>query len=209
MERGSGQGFARASSVRLLMLPALLIELTSGDDTRALEAVQKLSLVGEEAIPSLAELLASDQPDTRWWAVCALSGINHPHTLPFLRGALHDSELAVRECAATGLRLHPHPILIPDLIAAMKTPHLLLTRLAANALVAIGREAVPMLLDMMEHGPQAARVEATKALAEIRDPRCIETFFRVIQNGDSPLVEYWADQGLERLGVGMSFFSPD
>ena len=55
----------------------------------------------------------------------------------------------------------------------------------------------------------AARVEAIKALAEIKDPRCIEAFFLAIQNGDSPLVEYWADQGLERLGVGMSFFKPD
>jgi len=62
---------------------------------------------------------------------------------------------------------------------------------------------------MMENGPQAARVEAAKALAEIRDPRTIAAFFNALQNGDSPLVEYWADQGLERLGIGMSFFSPN
>ena len=191
------------------MLHALLADLTGGDEPRALEAAQKIALAGEEAIPSLIELLNSDESDTRWWAVCALAGINHSNVWPLLRKGLHDSDLAVRECAATGLRLNHQPILITDQIAAKKTPHILLTRLAANALVAIGREAVPMLLDMMANGPQAARVEATKALAEIKDPRCIEAFFRVIQHGDSPLVEYWADQGLERLGVGMSFFIPD
>lgn len=165
--------------------------------------------MGKEGLPSLVELLTAPEPDTRWWAVCALSGIDHPDVFPFLRQALHDPDLSVRECAATGLRLHPDHIAIPDLIAAMKTPNLLLTRLAANALVAIGKETVPALLDVMENAPQAARVEATKALAQIQDPRCIEAFFSAIQNGDSPLVEYWADQGLERLGIGMSFFKPE
>jgi len=190
------------------MLPALLADLTSGDDAQALEAVQKISLMGKEALPGLAQLFSSTDPDTRWWAICALSEIDHPEVLPFLRQALHDPELSVRQCAATGLRLHPDPAAVSDLIAAMKTPSLLLTRLAANALVAIGREAVPALLEVMGNGPQAARVEATKALAELKDPRCIEPFFNAIQNGDSPLVEYWADQGLEKLGVGMLFFKP-
>jgi HEAT repeat protein len=72
----------------------------------------------------------------------------------------------------------------------------------------MGSEAVPALLEVMDGAPQNARVEATRALAEIKDPRCISPFFAAIQNGDSPLVEYWADQGLEKLGIGMSFFSP-
>lgn len=190
------------------MLPALLADLTSGDDAQALEAVQKISLMGKEALPSLTQLSSSSEPDTRWWAICALSEIDQPEVLHLLRQALNDPDLSVRQCAATGLRLHPNPASVSDLIGAMKTPSLLLTRLAANALVAIGREAVPALLEVMGNGPQAARVEATKALAEIKDPRCIEPFFNAIQNGDSPLVEYWADQGLEKLGVGMSFFKP-
>ena len=190
------------------MLSSLLAELTSGDDARALDAVQKIASLGKETVPKLAELLSVEEPDTRWWATCALSEIDCSDVIPYLRQSLHDPDLSVRECAAAGLRLHPDPVLVPDLIATMKTPRLLLTRLAANALVAIGTEAVPGLLEIMENGPQAARVEATKALAEIKDPRSIEAFFNVIQNGDSPLVEYWADEGLERLGVGMIFYKP-
>jgi HEAT repeat protein len=190
------------------MLPALLAELTCGEDARAIEAVHKISKEGEIVIPALAELLSAQEVDKRWWATCALSEIDHPDVIPFLRDALHDPDLSVRECAATGARLHPNPILIPDLIAGMKTPNMLLTRLSANALVAIGSEAVPAMLNVMESGPQAARVEAVKGLAAIKDPRCIEPFFNAIQNGDSPLVEYWADEGLQRLGVGMTFFKP-
>jgi len=103
-------------------LPSLLADLTSGDDAQALNAVQKISSAGKEAIPSLIELLSVPEPDTRWWATCALSEIDHPDVIPLLRQALHDPDLAVRECAATGLRLHPDPVLISDLIAAMKTP---------------------------------------------------------------------------------------
>lgn len=191
------------------IVPLLLSELTSGDDERALEAVQKLAAVGGKVIPHLSELAASPETDTRWWAICALSAIEHPGVFPYLRQALSDPDMSVRQCAATGLRMHPNPVVIPDLIVAMKTPNMLLTRLAANALIAIGTESVPLLLDVMETAPQAARVEATRALAEIKDPRCIPAFFYAIQNGDSPLVEYWADQGLENLGVGMTFFKPD
>lgn len=190
------------------MLPALLTALTSGDDDRAHQAVLELSRLGSKVIPHLLELVSAPNADTRWWAIYALSEIDHPGVFPHLRHALSDPEASVRECAATGLRLHPNPVAIPNLIAAMKTPNLLLMRLAANALVAIGKEAVPSLIEVMENAPQAARVEAARALAEIKDPRCIPVFFSAIQEGDSPLVEHWAEQGLERLGVGMSFFTP-
>ncbi|GAB4578706.1 MAG: hypothetical protein Fur0022_14420 [Anaerolineales bacterium] len=190
------------------MFATLISELTSGDDERAIKAAGQLAAQGSKAIPHLSELASAPEADSRWWAICAVAEIDHPAVFPILRHALTDPDASVRECAATGLRFHPNPVAIPDLIAAMKTPNLLLMRLAANALVAIGKEAVPMLLEVMENGPQAARVEAARALAEIKDPRCIPAFFAAIQNGDSPLVEYWADQGLERLGVGMSFFTP-
>lgn len=189
-------------------LSPLLSELTCGDDERAHKAVHELAALGGKAIPHLVELASASETNVRWWAICALSEIDHPGVFPHLRHALADPEASVRECAATGLRLHPNPVAIPDLIAAMKTLNLLLTRLAANALIAIGKEAVPSLLDVLENAPQAARVEATRALAEIKDTRCIPVFFAAIQNGDSPLVEYWADQGLEKLGIGMSFFNP-
>ncbi|HNB52302.1 MAG TPA: HEAT repeat domain-containing protein [Anaerolineales bacterium] len=189
-------------------LPHLLSELTSGNDERAQQAVRELKILGSKAIPHLVELASASETDARWWAICALAEIDHPGVFPHLRHALADPDASVRECAAMGLRLHPNPVAIPDLIGAMKTPNLLLMRLAANALVAIGKEAVPALLDVMESAPQAARVEATRALAEIKDTRCIPVFFSAIQNGDSPLVEYWADQGLEKLGVGMTFFNP-
>lgn len=190
------------------MLSSLIAELSQGDDVRALDAVHQLAAYGEQAIPPLAGLATHSDPDVRWWAIHALSELHCASVSPLLQAALRDPSMSVRACAAAGLRLNPDPAAIPDLIATLKVPNMLLARLTANALVAIGKPAVPALIALLENAPQLARVEAVRALAEIRDPRSIETFFRLLQDGDSPIVEHWAEEGLQRLGVGMTYFPP-
>jgi HEAT repeat protein len=108
------------------MLPHLLSELTSGDDERAQQAVRELAALGSKAIPHLVELASAAETDHRWWAIYALVEIDHPDVFPHLRHALADPDVSVRECAAMGLRLHPNPVAIPELIEAMKMPHLML-----------------------------------------------------------------------------------
>jgi HEAT repeat protein len=83
----------------------------------------------------------------------------------------------------------------------------LLARLAANALACTGADAVPALLEVLEKGEQALRLEAARALAHIGDERSIPALFKALDE-DSALMEYWANEGLERMGVGMVFFKP-
>jgi HEAT repeat protein len=59
----------------------------------------------------------------------------------------------------------------------------------------------------MESGSHIARLEAARALASIGDTRAIPALFDALD--DSALLEYWANEGLERMGVGMCFFSPE
>ena len=127
---------------------------------------------------------------------------------PILQSAFQDPDPSVRQCAALGLSRHPTPAALPELIAALKEKDRLLARLAATALVAIGAPSVPALIEIMESGPQIARLEAVKALAEIGDPQAIPVFFKAVKEGDSNLVEYWSEVGLEKLGIGMAFFKP-
>ena len=94
-----------------------------------------------------------------------------------------------------------------DLIAALNDSDRLCASLAADALVSIGAAAVPALLAVLENGKPAARIEAARALALIGDTRAIPAFFKTLE-GKSTLVEYWAREGLERMGVGMAFFKP-
>jgi HEAT repeat protein len=60
----------------------------------------------------------------------------------------------------------------------------------------------------MQKGEHVARLEAVRALAKIGDERAIPALFDALDN-DSALIEYWASEGLEKMGVGMVFYKPE
>jgi HEAT repeat protein len=81
----------------------------------------------------------------------------------------------------------------------------LLGRLAADALAALGSEGLPVLLEALKVGPQAARVEAMRALALMKEMDAVPALFGGLDD-ESALIEYWADEGLQRRGIGMVFY---
>ncbi len=125
--------------------------------------------------------------------------------VPRLITGLHDAEVEVRQCAALGLRKHAHASALPALIAALSDVDSLVVQLARDALVAIGKDATPALLELLEHGARPVRLQTVRALAMIGDERAIPALFNEL-DGNSRWMEYWASLGLERMGVGMSFF---
>lgn len=188
-------------------LQELIGALASGDDDRAEAAVPALAGQGEEALSALGELLKSPQADLRWWAARALAEFSIPQALELRLSALSDDDSGVRACAALGLRERPDPRAIPALIQMLSDPDRLCAAMAADALVAIGEEAVPALLEVMASGAQPARLEAVRALAEIGDHRAIPVLFTALDD-ESIVVQHWASEGLERMGVGMNFYKP-
>ena len=186
---------------------SLLKELTGGVDERAEAAARALARYGLEVLPALQELLHRPDPDLRWWATRALAEIDDPQVVSLLLESLQDPDALIRQCAALALRQQPSFQAVPGLAQALSDADRLLARLAADALITTGEGAVPALLEIMRHGPQAARLEAVRALAGIGDPRAIPALFDALDE-DSALMEYWAGEGLERMGVGMTFFMP-
>ena len=187
-------------------LQDLLNDLTSGDETRAEKSVLALVEVGEDAIPALLELTASADVDTRWWAVRALSQsprVSTGQLIPFL----NDTAPEVRQCAALGLAEKPEESAAQPLIRALSDADSMVCSLAAQALVKIGKPAVPSLIEAVNHKSQAVRIHAIRALAEIRDHRAIPVLMRVIEE-DSAALRYWAKEGLERLGLDMVYLKP-
>lgn len=188
-------------------LTQLLAELTGGDDERAEASISSLAAHGEAALRAARPLLEDPDPDIRWWAVRLLAEISSPKTPRLLLRALGDQEVTVRQCAALGLRRQPLEQAIPDLIAALGSQDYLLSNLAGDALIAIGSPAVPALLEIMQHGVQAARLVAIRALAMIGDHRSIPVLFEALSE-TSAMIEYWADEGLQRMGVGTTLYRP-
>ncbi len=187
-------------------LQDLLNDLTSGSETRAETAVPSLIELGEEAIPALQELTRSEDVDRRWWGLRVLA--QSPHSQPgWLTPFLSDPAREVRQCAALGLALKPDEEAIQPLVAALSDEDSMVENLAVNALVKIGGEAVPALIEVVKSGSQSARIHALRALAEIRDHRAIPIMMKVMEE-DSALLQHWAKEGLDRLGLDMVYIKP-
>jgi HEAT repeat protein len=183
--------------------------LTSGNDSQALLAADNLIEKGVKVIPALSEVVTSENSDIRWWGYRTLSGISHPNSIKLLINGLADNNIEVQKCAALGLRSNPDEQAIPPLIGLLSNHDALLSRLAGDSLIAIGPVATSLLIQYVEITPPNERglVEAVRALATIKDWGAISSLFKLLQS-DSALVEHWANQGLENMGVGMMFFDP-
>jgi HEAT repeat protein len=198
-----------ARPLKMPELPALLAELTSGDDERAETAALQLAEHAEAAFPALQNLLRAAEVDSRWWAVRALAQFQPAEKVTLeLVAALEDESGDVRQCAAMALCHHHDPAAVSPLIRALSDPDLMTANLAANALILIGAPAVPALIESLQADSQTARLEAVRALAEIKDPRAIPFLMQVFEQ-DSALMQYWAEHGLDKLGLGMVYLKPE
>jgi HEAT repeat protein len=187
-------------------LKSLLDDLTSGDEKRAEAAIPQLIEMDVEAIPALLDLTGSQDVDTRWWALRALASTPHARTemlVPFL----NDPAPEIRQCAALGLAIKPDENAVEALVRALSDADSMVCSLAANALVKIGKAAVPSLIEAVKSGVQSQRIHALRALAEIKDHRAIPIMMQVMQE-DSALLQHWAQEGLERLGLDMVYMKP-
>jgi HEAT repeat protein len=189
-------------------LSDLLSQLSCGEDEQAEAALSRISGWGVEVLEPLRERLLHPEAEVRWWAVRALAEVQDERVPALLLQALTDPDEGVRWCAGLALRTHPSAQASPALAGMLTDGDPLARRLAGDALVAIGGEAVPLLLNILGNGQQAARLEATRALAKIGDTRAIPALFEALDDA-SALVEYWANEGLEKMGVGMVLFKPE
>ncbi len=185
----------------------LLAQLTGGNDERAESAAAELARLGPAALDALSQLANSPLPDQRWWALRTLAELSDPQVPEILIEGLQDPELSVRQCAALGLRQQPDTRAVAALIDLLDSSDSLIAGLAADALIAVQEPAVEPLLSILADGQPRARLLAAKALALIGDPRAISALFYALDD-DSALLEYWASEGLDRMGIGMTFFNP-
>lgn len=196
---------ARPPARTKIILDALLADLTSGDDARAEAAMHKLVALGAEALPALRELAASPDPDQRWWAVSALAQMDDVD-VDILLAALEDDSVEVQQSAALGLTQHPHPKAVSALLGLLPSLDSILRNLAMNALIALGKDATPGLLRFLDEHTKtdAARLSAIRALANLGDYDAIPALMNALES-ESALIQHWAEEGLQKLGLDMVY----
>ncbi len=190
-------------------IEALLAEFASGADERAEAAAHQLAAQGNAALAALTALLtgpAAIGDDKRWWAARTLALLDAPESEGLLLGLLADADPALRACAIAGLGERGTEAAAPALGDLLADPSPYLARLAGDALARLGRPAVGALTIALQdpHSAQK-RAQAARALGLIKAPETIPALFHALED-ESALVQYWADEALDRLGVGMVYF---
>jgi HEAT repeat protein len=159
-------------------------------------------------LKGLEIILKSADSDARYWATSALAKIPNTQAGEMLADLLADNDASVQQCAALALTGNPQEDALDNLLSQLSNPSSQMRRLASNALIALGEKATLGLHKTLEDGVDMARIETVRALAHIGDQRSIGLLFQLLDQ-ESTIVKYWAEEGLDRLGIGMKFFSPN
>ncbi len=185
----------------------LLADLTSGDEQRAEAAALRLAEMGDRVLGPLEKLLDSEVADRRWWAIRTIGQMPSPR-IDLLIRALRDRSGDVRAAAALALATHPDEKAVPALVKALEDHDSIVAVLAVNALISIGKPAAPALIEAYPAMNPHGKIQTMRALADIRDHRAIPLMMKAIEE-ESALMRFWAEQGLERLGLNMVYIKPE
>lgn len=188
-------------------LKDLLEAVAAGDERRAEEAALTLHEMGDAATRTLRDLAKDPDPDRRWWALRALAAVGTDTAITLLIRALEDVDPDVRACAVMGLsQLRPEEAIGP-MAARLSDPSAYVGRLTADGLAQFGQPAVKALIRVLEEGESAARAGAARALSAIQPEQAIPALYKALDD-PSALVTYYAEEALERMGVGIMLFRP-
>ena len=186
----------------------LLEAILSGEDTRAEPAVSALAATGgDDAVSVLAQRLPGTHTDGRWWIARALAVIQTPKSVELLIRLMDDPAGDVRACAAMALGELGAADGADALAAHLTDESAHVGELCTVALSRIGAAAVPALLRALQEGGALARIRAAKALVPIESQETIPALFHALDD-ENAVVTYYAQDALERMGVGMVLLKP-
>jgi len=170
-------------------------------------------------LSTLRDMLTDADPDHRWWAVRGLAAVGTQAALDLLITALDDPNPDVRACAAQGASVAQFAresgrkaglcteAAVAGLVRCLADPSAFVSRIAADSLARIGTPAVPALIVALQEGDASTRAGAARAMSIIRPPDAIPALCAALDD-PSAIVVYYAEEALERMGVGLVFLRP-
>ncbi len=189
------------------LLTELERAIAEGNDVRAEEtALQAGAALGNSLLPVLREWQNSPERDRRWWAARRWPAGDSRR--PWRDCSPHpDPDPDVRACAVVGLAALRPAEAVGPLVARLSDPSACVARLAADALARIGAPAVPALIAALQEGDTVTRIGAARALSIIGPEEAVPALCAALDD-PSALVTYYAEEALDKMGVGMVFFEP-
>ncbi|RMF78467.1 MAG: TIR domain-containing protein [Chloroflexi bacterium] len=107
-------------------------------------------------------------------AVLSLQYSTSPTAIFRLRRALHDNEPRVRMAAARSLATLPDESAVDVLVERLIDPDELVRQAISRALIEIGVDAIPRLVDAIDHRDVNVRAAIVEVLGKIYDPQTVE-----------------------------------
>ncbi len=177
--------------------------VSSGDDERS-EALA--SQLGPADCPALLTQLASKDADVRWWAVRALALHGPPAAAGPVAAACDDADASVRAAAGMALALlqqrHPEAVepYLSNLAVRLADIDGTVRQASADALAQCGDAALPVLAEVLQIGPDAARARAAYALHKISSRGAAGLLYPLLDD-PNPLIRTYAYETLDDLGL--------
>jgi len=181
--------------------------ITQGNDEDTENAVKEIASLGHGCLPAISELLHSNEVDHRWWGVRTLAQLVDPPQ-ELLIESLEDKAEEVRQCALLAICHHPLKTALQPVMKLMHAKDGMTANLAASALIAIGKDSIPDLLNELPGLNGYNRVEAFRTIANLEDQACIPILMKGLEE-ESIMVNYWSEEGLTRLGLDMVYMKPE
>jgi HEAT repeat protein len=93
---------------------------------------------------------------------------------------------------------------VADLVHCLSDPSPLVSRIAADGLARIGPPAVSALIAALQAEDAPTRAGAARALSVIQPKEAVPALCAALDD-PSAMVTYYAEEALERMGVGLVF----
>lgn len=163
-------------------------------------AIRSLGMIGDaRAIPALSASLFDPDEVIRSVAAWALGEIGDDHAIPSLISAVKDSKQCVRTRAKSSLEALGHPMgddgtvfvdgtLIRQHISELGSRAPFAQEQAYNALVKVGKPAIPALINALSDYRSWVRQHAVNALSEIGDTSVRPALQEALRYDDDPVV---------------------
>jgi hypothetical protein len=184
--------------------------LRSGDAGRALAykarqyAVEALARYDDPRIlPALTIALHDDHSAVKVSAAQALAERDDPQAVAPLLEILDDESEAVRTAVVSALGTigKRHPVSVEPVIARLADHDDAVRRATNDALLNLGVQAVPPLVDALDHPNSTVRGAAATLLGELGDQRAMESLRSASYDDASEWVRSRAKEALKKFGV--------